>query len=378
MAFNGSGTFAPFTPGNPVVAGTVISDVAFNATMTDLAAGLTNTLTRDGQSPPTQNLPMGGKKHTGLSAGIVAGDSLRFEQLFSQGAPAALPSAATVDIGGVNSVAVEISGTTTITSFGVNYNGPRFLRFTGALILTHSATLSIPGAANITTVAGDTCIAYPNSAANGWNVTQYQRAAGIATTSGVPTIQVISANGTYTAPAGLRMATVELVGGGGGGSGAAASDRGNGGGGGGYGKRLILAASIGASQAVTIGAAGAAGAAGANVGAAGGTTSFGALLSATGGGGGVTGGTAGGGALGGLGASGDINLRGGAGGNAGLVFATPGGNSMLGTGGAQVIASAGSAGNLYGGGGSGGDGSGAAARAGGAGAAGVVVVTEFY
>lgn len=180
MSFNGSGTFSPYTPGNPVVTGTVISSTAFNATMTDLAAGLTNAITRDGQSPPSANLPMGGKKLTGLSAGVVAGDSLRFEQLFSQGTPAALPSAATVDIGGVNSVAVEISGTTTITSFGTNYNGPRFLRFTGVLILTNSATLSLPGAANITTVAGDTCIAYPNLAVSGWNVVSYTRASGAA------------------------------------------------------------------------------------------------------------------------------------------------------------------------------------------------------
>lgn len=90
--------------------------------------------------------------------------------------PVTLASAATTDIGAQNALAVEITGTTTITSFGTSYNGPRFLRFTGALILTHNATtLNLPGAQNITTVAGDTCIAYPNSAANGWNVVQFQR-----------------------------------------------------------------------------------------------------------------------------------------------------------------------------------------------------------
>ena len=96
-------------------------------------------------------------------------------------APVTLASAATTDIGAQNSIAVEISGTTTITSFGTTYNGPRFLRFTGALILTHSASLSLPGASNITTVAGDTAIAYPNSASSGWNVIAFNRAAGAAT-----------------------------------------------------------------------------------------------------------------------------------------------------------------------------------------------------
>jgi hypothetical protein len=194
----------------------------------------------------------------------------------------------------------------------------------------------------------------------------------------VPTIQVITATGTYTAPAGLRLAMVEIVGGGGGGSGAAAADRGNGGAGGGYSKKLILAATIGASQSVTIGAGGAGGAAGANVGIAGGTTSFGALFSATGGAGGVNGGSAGSGALGGIGSGGDINLRGNSGGISALIFSTAGGNSMLGSGGGQVVSAAGQSGNVYGGGGGGADGSGATARAGGAGAAGVAIVTEFY
>jgi hypothetical protein len=192
MPFNGSGSFSPYTPGNPVITGTVISSTAFNATMTDIAAGLTNAITRDGQSPPSANLPMASNKLTGLGAGTVSGDSLRFQQLFSQGAPASLPSAATVDIGGQNSVAVEISGTTGITSFGTNYNGPRYIRFAGALLLTHNATtLNLPGAANITTAAGDTCAAYPNLAGNGWNIVQYQRASGAA---------LVIADGSITAP----------------------------------------------------------------------------------------------------------------------------------------------------------------------------------
>ena len=195
----------------------------------------------------------------------------------------------------------------------------------------------------------------------------------------VPTIQVITATATYIAPAGLRMAVVEQVGGGGGGAGSAAGDRGGSGAGGGYSKRHILAASIGASQSVTIGAGGAGGAAGANVGIAGGTTSFGALCSATGGAGGVLGGSAGAGSLGGIGSGGDVNTRGGPGANPSLIISTPGGSSLLGFGGGTVANSNGQAGTLYGGGGgSQSDSGGTTARAGGAGAAGVVVVTEFY
>lgn len=95
--------------------------------------------------------------------------------------PVTLASAATTDIGAQNSQFVEISGTTTITSLGSTYNGPRFLRFTGALTLTHNATtLNIQGSSSIVTAAGDTGIAIPNVSLNGWNIVLYNRAAGFA------------------------------------------------------------------------------------------------------------------------------------------------------------------------------------------------------
>lgn len=94
-------------------------------------------------------------------------------------ATASVASATTTDIGAVNSLSVEITGTTTITGFGTTYSGPRLIRFAGALILTNSASLALPGGANITTAAGDTCIAVPNLAASGWIVLTYQRATGL-------------------------------------------------------------------------------------------------------------------------------------------------------------------------------------------------------
>ncbi len=93
--------------------------------------------------------------------------------------PVVLASASTTDIGAQNSLGVEISGTTTITSFGTTYNGPRFLRFTGALTLTHNASnLILPGGANITTAAGDCAVVIPKTTAgtaDGWQVISFQR-----------------------------------------------------------------------------------------------------------------------------------------------------------------------------------------------------------
>ncbi len=81
MSYNGTGTFDVFTPGNPVVTGTPIDSSVHNNTMSDFAVGLTNAMTRDGQSPATSNIPLGGFKLTGLGAATTAGDAVRFEQL---------------------------------------------------------------------------------------------------------------------------------------------------------------------------------------------------------------------------------------------------------------------------------------------------------
>ena len=173
MARNGSGTYNLLTNSwNPATNGNSATAVDWQNLINDVAAALTQSLSADGQTPITGNLNAGNNKITGLAAGSGTGDSLRWKQLFSQGTPQNLASAATTDIGAQNSVFLNITGTTTITSFGTNYNGPRYVRFDNALTLTHNATtLILPGAANITTTAGDSAIVVPSgSPANGWRL----------------------------------------------------------------------------------------------------------------------------------------------------------------------------------------------------------------
>jgi hypothetical protein len=90
----------------------------------------------------------------------------------------AVASAATCDIGAAPTSRVQVTGTTTITSFGTGANKIRILRFAQAVMLTHNAvSLILPGGANITTTAGDTCIAVSDASGN-WCIFAYQRAAG--------------------------------------------------------------------------------------------------------------------------------------------------------------------------------------------------------
>lgn len=70
MPFNGAGVFT-LVAGNPVVTGTTISSTVQNNTMSDIANnGLSNALTKDGQTVATGNQPMGGFRHTGVGNAV--------------------------------------------------------------------------------------------------------------------------------------------------------------------------------------------------------------------------------------------------------------------------------------------------------------------
>lgn len=179
MSRNGSGTMVGLSNSwSPPVAGQLATAGDWQAIYADLIAALTQSLSRDGQGGMLGNLPMGGNKITGLGDGTGSGQALTFSQLFDQGTEADLASAATTDIGVQLTNFLRITGTTTITSFGTNYKGPRFLRFAGAVTLTNSATLALPGGADITTAAGDCLIVIPTATlgtADGWRVIAYQK-----------------------------------------------------------------------------------------------------------------------------------------------------------------------------------------------------------
>lgn len=110
-------------------------------------------------------------------------------------------------------------------------------------------------------------------------------------------IQVFTANGTYTPTAGKTTFLVFATGGGGGGGGGGSTGRGGGGGGAGTALRLYTSTELGTSAALTIGAAGTGGAVSTTGGTGGNTIltpgagSTGVVIQGTGGGGGAPGGS---------------------------------------------------------------------------------------
>lgn len=92
---------------------------------------------------------------------------------------ATVSSATTCDIGSATTPKVQITGTTTITSLGSVANCLRFVRFAGALTLTHNATsLILPnGGSNIATTNGDSAIFLSDNSGN-WRCISYQYVGG--------------------------------------------------------------------------------------------------------------------------------------------------------------------------------------------------------
>ena len=188
MPRNSVGQYIPPTNSwSPSVNGVLATTGDWQALLNDIVAALTQSVSSDGQTPMISNLNMGNNKITGVAAGTGTGEALAFHQLFSQGVQTDLASASTTDIGLQNTTFLRITGNTTITSFGSNYRGPRFLVFEGAVTLTNSSTLVLPGGANITTAAGDVLIAIPGATlgtADKWIMATYQASATVTPNAG--------------------------------------------------------------------------------------------------------------------------------------------------------------------------------------------------
>ena len=103
------------------------------------------------------------------------------------GVEQSLAAAATTDIGLVTSNSIQITGSSTINSFGTNYRGPKYLRFAAGLTINNSAVLICPGGSNVTILAGDSCIAVPKATAgtvDGWVIISLTKSSSSSSTGG--------------------------------------------------------------------------------------------------------------------------------------------------------------------------------------------------
>lgn len=407
MPFNGSGIYS-LPAGNPVVTGTTISSTTQNSTMSDVASALSNAVCKDGQTTPSANLPMGGFRHTGVgdatarnqycsagqaqdnvfdwltgvagintitATGPIGMAAYAAGQCFRFVAAGANTGAVTLNINSIGAKSITKYGATALAAndipsgavVEVVYDGTQF-QLVGNGLSTY-APLSSPTFTGTVTLPGNA-----STALQAVPKQQLDSAIAGVTAGRLLRINVFNNSGTWTKQSDVGSIIVHVIGGGGGGG----SNVGGGGGAGGYSMKFISAASLSASEPVTVGSGGSGGAGGtANDGASGGGSSFGAYLSATGGGGGAQSGGPGG--LPGVGSGGDINLSGGGGGTgqvSGTYISGIGGNTIFGGGGRNTVTTAsGDNGSVNTGGGGGGGGT--SYGAGGNGGSGIVIVYVY-
>lgn len=129
-------------------------------------------------------------------------------QNVTKGSDIASASAITIPASGNYFVVTGTTGITSITDTNSWYGREVVLKFSGALTITHSANLILPGAANITTVAGD--VAHFVSESSGvWRCSSYTKYSGTYAILGANTFTGLQ---TWKASADIASAaTVDLT-----------------------------------------------------------------------------------------------------------------------------------------------------------------------
>lgn len=298
-----------------------------------------------------------------------------------------------VDSGATNSAQLALAPTLT------SYVSGQMLNFKAAATNTGAMTLQVEalGSKTIKKQGGASDLAAGDIIAGQdvqivYDGTNWQMMSPVANSSSgssgrLLNIQTFTSSGTYTKTAGTNSIEVQCQGAGGGGGGVnwtVGQGAGGGGGGGGYG---IYYGAVTSPVAVTVGVGGIGGIGSTSTPAtAGGTSSFGAIISCTGGGLGdgmpsTSGSSGAGGGRGGISSGGTVNGGGGGAADVRVVdgiwtLTSMGANSLYGGGGAAGFSSNGSNAIGYGAGG-GGAAADNASRDGGAGANGIVIVFEY-
>ena len=153
MSRDASGNFT-LASGNPVQGGTVIEPEWANPTLEDIAAGLTDSLSRSGDGAALANISMGGFKLSALGAAALGTDAAQAAQVrncaFSWLFPVSSDSAGNAYTGTALLPDAPVAGTVFYFLADKTNTGPMTLRVNGGAILPLQAGGSVVSAGIIT------------------------------------------------------------------------------------------------------------------------------------------------------------------------------------------------------------------------------------
>lgn len=166
MPYNGSGTFTfsgASTSFTAPTTGTTISTTASAAAFSDIATGLSTALTKDGQTTPTANIPMGSFRITNLGAATARTDAIRVSQvqdsttLFLQGTAgtdtvtASATPAITAYVTGQKFHLFPANNNTGATTLNVNSVGAGAVQWNGAALGAGALKQNVPAIVAVVT-----------------------------------------------------------------------------------------------------------------------------------------------------------------------------------------------------------------------------------
>lgn len=190
MPFNGSGVYT-VPPGTVGVEGEVIDPAAYNAFLADLETALSECMLRSGVSAMEANLDMGGFRIRNMAAGSLAGDAVRYDQVFPKLRASTFPlteyrftpaaSDTSIVLANTTSSLVcfaPVSGTPSISSFGAGPIGPIYVRVISPMNFLHSTALRTPTGETYQVPANGAFIVVPFSTTssttpNSWKMIAY-------------------------------------------------------------------------------------------------------------------------------------------------------------------------------------------------------------
>lgn len=134
MPYNGSGSFSRVYQWLTDQANSILMRAdRMDQDSNDIAAGLTNCITKDGQQTITANIPMNAKRFTNLGAGVAATDSAQVQQVSKGGVNYAVAT------GTANAIVLAMTPTNTAL-----VDGQR-VYFQASVLNTGATTLAVDG-----------------------------------------------------------------------------------------------------------------------------------------------------------------------------------------------------------------------------------------